>query len=101
MSVVLPRTSREFVYIEGITAWRGDDPAEPQGFPPQVAIIPADVPPVETDWVAAQWIDNTTVRFLFGPGGAAFREPGDYALWLRITGAVEQPERQVDTLIVT
>lgn len=99
MSVKLPRISREYIYVPEITVF--GDAVDPVTLPVTVAVIPVETLPVDADWKAAEWVDSSTVRFLVGPGTAIVRGVGSYAIWLRVQGAVEEPRRRVDTLVVT
>lgn len=98
----LPAVSREYLYLPGITAFDSlspDHTTDPTTLPVQVALT-TDNDPVEADWINAEWVDTTTARILTGPGGTITPAVGVYQIWLRVTGAVEQPERRVGTLRV-
>lgn len=100
----LPAVSREYLYFPGIQAFdvRSPDSAvDPATLTAQVAFVKPGVSPIEADWVAAQWQDITTVRVIVGAGSSNALPIGEYAVWLRVVGAVEQPERNVGTLGIT
>lgn len=97
MSVTLTRTSSEFVYGPIVRAFRDGDEADPTTLPVEVALLEVGTLPVEADWTASDWAPNATtptVRTLIGPGGIAL-DPGDYTLFVRVTGAVERPEHAI------
>lgn len=112
MAVVISGlTGRQNVYIEGVTAWREGTEVTPTGLPVQFAAValagdPLAAPPVETDWVAGAWLAGApepTPWILVGRTGSGAtieRASGEYALWLRILGATEQPEEMVGVLVI-
>lgn len=100
----LPAATREFLYARKIKAFDAASPdsaVDPRTLPVQFAVIVPGIDPVELDWVDAEWFDQTTARILTGAGGDISRPVGRYTIWLRVTGAVERPERRVGTLVVT
>lgn len=99
-----PFISGELLYLPGIAAfdYRSPDAAvDPTTLPVQIALIPFGANPTNGDWLTAQWYDTTTARALLGPTGLADPAVGLWAIWLRITGATEQPERCVGALTIT
>lgn len=100
MTAMLPSISREYVYCEGIQAFRAGEVADPTALPVDVAIIPTNRLPAETDVVPGAWYNPTTVRVLVGPGGTVNPGPGSYTMWLRVRGAVEQPWRAVGGVLI-
>lgn len=103
MAATLPAISRELLYIPGIQAFdlrSPDAAADPTSLPVSVALIPPRTQPDDGDWQAAEWFDATTVRILVGPP-ALTETSGNLVVWLRITGATEQPERPVGPLRIT
>lgn len=100
MSATLPAISREYVYVEGVVGFLAGEEADPTALPVEVALVVRDTLPGDSDWVAAEWHNATTVRFLLGPGGVLTKPKGDYTTWVRITGAVEQPTRAVGAVMI-
>ncbi len=107
MSVSLSRTSKLKVYIPEITAFAaGSGEADVTTLPVQVSLLAEGTFPVETDWTTATWLAGATTPtawfLLSGPnkGGAIERAPGEWTLWLRVKGAVEQPEEPVGLVII-
>ena len=100
MSATLPQISREYVKVSGITAFFEGTEADPTSLPVQAAIVPQNSYPEDSDFVSAQWVDTRTVRLLVGPGGALDPGPGQFTMWLRITGAVERPTRAVGAVVI-
>lgn len=102
--LTLPVISREYLYINGIQAFDANSPdhaTDPTTLPVDVALTSGIDEPASGDWTAAEWVNATTARILTGPGGALTPDAGTYSIWLRITGAVEQPERKIGRLAVT
>lgn len=102
-NLTLPAISKEYLYFTGIKAFDADSPdhvTDPTTLPVEVAIVAVDTDPSEPDWHLAQWVGQATARILTGTGGVIAPEAGRYAVWLRITGAVEQPSRKIGQLDV-
>lgn len=98
----IPAVSRELLYIRNVQAFDADSPdsaTDPTTLPVQVAFMLTGEP-TTADWHDAEWEDATTARILLGPGGGVVLTAGRYGIWLRVTGAVEEPERRVGTLTV-
>ena len=100
MSATIPQISREYLYVEGVRAFRDGEEANPTALTVQVAIVAQGAYPEEADWKAASWYDSTTVRILVGPSGAVTPAAGRYTAWLRITGATERPARAVGAVLI-
>ena len=100
MDLNIPAESREYLYIPGIAAFHLASPdaaANPTTLPVEVAFPATGTPP--TAWLAAEWVGPALARILLGPLGNAL-DPGVYDVWLRITGAVEEPQRRIARLSV-
>jgi len=100
----LPVISREYLYINGIQAFDANSPdhaTDPTTLPIDVALTARFVEPDTGDWTAAEWVNTTTARILTGAGGTLTPAAGTYDIWVRITGAVEQPEHKIGVLAVT
>lgn len=99
----MPAISREYLYIPGIRAFDPRSPdaaADPTGLPVQMAFVPSNTEPTAGDWVTGDWESATTARILLGTGGVVLTK-GKYDVWLRVTGAVEQPQRYVGAIQLT
>ncbi|HET7386832.1 MAG TPA: hypothetical protein VFJ19_09255 [Nocardioidaceae bacterium] len=100
----IPSVSREYLYLPGIRAFDAASPdtaADPTTLPVQVCFLPYNAVPEDADWIDAEWANATTARILIGPDGTVTPAVGRHRVWLRVTGAVEQPERVVGDLQVT
>lgn len=107
MTVSISATSRVRLYVPDVRAF---DPASGEAdvttLPVQFALKADGVVPVELDWVAGAWLVGapTPTAFILlsatGRGGALVAAAGEWALWLRVKGAVEQPEERVDTVVI-
>ncbi|MFG3438341.1 hypothetical protein ACGF0J_13950 [Nonomuraea sp. NPDC047897] len=71
----------------------------------QVAFTNLGAEPVEADWYPAEWASATAAgaraRILIGPGGTVPLTDGTYLMWVRVTGAVEQPVLRCGPIPIT
>lgn len=105
MSVTIPRTSLEYVYVPNVQAFRSGSGIDPTMLVVQVALLPVAQFPSALDWKAATWVagaTSPTVQFLVGPTSQFVLSPiGDgYSIWLRIQGSTEVPTRPVGRLVI-
>lgn len=103
MVVSVPSVSREYIRVP-ITAI-GTDVATLIALPVKFAFMNTrSAEPITNDFVNGSWEPNqfpAQARCLIGPGGAKVLTSGTYYVWVEVVGAVEQPMRQVGTLIIT
>lgn len=102
MSVTLPVSSRELVRVP-VTAFSDGPVTSPTALPVDFALLPVGVAPVEANWIAGAWqagASTPTAQILIGEAGTIVPAAGRYTLWLRVRGAVEQPERPVGAVRV-
>lgn len=84
MTWTMPRESRELVGPINVTA----NGVAVVGF--EVALIPSDVRPAETDWGPPDVVQGQR-WVLVGPGTPRALGPGYYWLWVRYTANPESP----------
>jgi hypothetical protein len=73
-----------------VTATSGD----PSTYPVQVAVVPADERPTDTDWHDATWTTSGSETFatlLVGPSGTVNPGPGTFRTWVKLTATPEVP----------
>jgi hypothetical protein len=58
----------------------------------QLAIVPTDDEPGDTDWHTATHLHGDRFGLLVGPGAPLELDPGDYDVWRRIT---DDPEDDI------
>lgn len=102
MPAVLPSTSREYIRV-AVTA-TGVDYLTLPTLSVQFAFM-TDRITKPTTFVTGSWEPNfpspALARCLVGPGGTIALATGTYFVWIEIIGAVEQPIRQVGSLVIT
>lgn len=96
----IPAVSKEILYVPGIQAFDESSPdyADPTVLPVQFAFVPPGTDPQPGAWQNGTWTSGRTdqAQILIDP--TSMNLSGQVAVWLRVTGAVEQPERQVAIL---
>lgn len=102
----IPRTSKEYLYVPKITAFSTTSgEVDPTTLTVEMTLLPTtQAVPAESDWVAASWApgaETATARVLVGPGTDLVKSVGEYNVWVRVHGAVEQPERPVGKVKIT
>lgn len=98
----LPVISREMVRVP-ITAFSDGDSTDPTALPVDAALVATDTQPDSGDWVEVAWSAGTStphVEFLVGPGGDFVRAVGRWSIWLRVRGAIEEPQRAVGQVTI-
>lgn len=108
MAAIALASGAQLLYIPGIQAFNvnSPDPADPTSLPVYVAFLPHGTnEPGVSDWLAAQWLpfaaaNPQTARISVNPATLSLVQ-GRYDIWLKITGATEQPAGKVGTLVVT
>lgn len=101
-AAAIPSLSREYLWVP-VTA-SGDDASQLTTLPVAMAFMEArDAEPADADWRTSSWADSPSpvARCLIGPGGGTVLADGTYYVWLRVTGAIEQPVRQAGKLKIT
>lgn len=96
MDLRMSRQSKEYIYVP-VTA-----SADPTSLPVFIAIKAVGTEPVSGDYKTAEWEPGTTkARLLIGPG-STFGEltPGNYLVWVKIDGAVEDPVMKAKSTLV-
>lgn len=101
MTVIVPLTSKEYVYVPNITAFLAGNEQAVTTLPVDCAYVVGTANPIESDWVVVSWLAGATtptVKILVGVGGNINPPIGTSVLWIRVRGAVERPQRPVDKI---
>lgn len=104
MTVQMPHTSLEYVYVPVLKAFRNMVGVSPTSLAVDAALMTGGGHPADGDWRAVTWTPDAspaTVRVLIGPGGVFTLAAGSYKLWVRVTGATERPTRPVGEVRIT
>lgn len=92
----IPQSSKQYIYapISATTS--------PTSLPVYIAIVAVGVEPQTADFKVADWEPSTTkARLLIGPGSTLGELPaGNYAVWVKIDGSVEDPVIRVPNTLV-
>jgi len=95
----LTTLSREYL-VTPVTV-RGVDASLLTTLPVEFAFVAEDAQPAGGDWIAGDWEPVTNnARILIGPSTSAVLGAGTYSVWLRVTGAIIEPVRKLDTLVI-
>lgn len=88
----MPASSTEALYVDFDT--------DLTAYPVEVAVVLDDAgEPSDNDYHPAEW-DGHAARLLIGAGSSLPLEPGEYAVWTRITAGDERPVRRSGVLTV-
>jgi len=98
MDLRIPQSSKQYVYAPVTAA------SDPSSLPVSIAIVAVGVEPQAADFKTADWEPGTAkARILVGPGSPVIGElaPGNYTVWVKVDGAVEDPVMKArNTLVI-
>jgi hypothetical protein len=104
----IPLVSRDYLYFPDVKAFAADSPdgADPTSLPVLMAFIFGSDDPADDDFHVGEWLPFDTedevamARYLLDPTELGLTK-GTYNVWLRITGAVEEPTHKVGKVKVS
>jgi hypothetical protein len=97
MDLRIPQTSKQYIYAPVSSA------TSPTSLAVSIAIVPRDEEPEAGDFKTADWEPSTTkARILIGPGSPVVGElpAGNYRVWVKVDGPVEDPVILVPNYLV-
>jgi hypothetical protein len=90
--VDIAATSSEYLHIPITATATADGDPITLTTPPQIAIIPGNGNPADSDWHTGTWASGNA-RIRLGTGGITLT-PGTYWAWIRFTAGSETPVRR-------